>query len=100
MALDDCVIFGIHTTSGFLKDVVNHPEFRAGRATTSFIGRFFPSWGTGEGEEERRRLALAAAAYDAQAKRTGPKGVPGQGAKKDILTPWTTLGRWRSGGET
>lgn len=99
-ALDDCVILGIHTTAGFLKDVVNHPEFRGGRATTSFIGKFFPSWGRGEGEEDRQRLALAAAAFDALARATGPKGVPGRGGKKDVATPWTTLGRWRVGGET
>ena len=99
-ALDDCVILGIHTTAGFLKDVVNHPEFRAGRATTSFIGKFFPSWGRGEGEEDRQRLALAAAAFDALARATGPKGAPGRGGKKDVATPWTALGRWRAGGET
>ncbi len=99
-ALDDCVILGIHTTTGFLKDVVNHPEFRAGRATTSFIGKFFPSWGRGEGEEERERLALAAAAYEALARTAGPAGLTGRGGKKDGATPWMTLGRWRAGGET
>jgi acetyl-CoA carboxylase biotin carboxylase subunit len=99
-ALDDCVILGIHTTVGFLRDVVNHPEFRAGRATTSFIGKFFPSWGRGEGEEDRQGLALAAAAFDELTRTAGPKGVPGRGGKKDAATPWTTLGRWRAGGET
>ncbi|HEX2695186.1 MAG TPA: biotin carboxylase N-terminal domain-containing protein, partial [Acidobacteriota bacterium] len=98
-ALDDCVILGIHTTVGFLKDVVDHPEFRAGRATTSFIGKFFSSWGTGQGEEDKRRLALAAAAFDALAPATGPKGLPGRSGKKDATTPWTILGRWRAGGE-
>jgi acetyl-CoA carboxylase biotin carboxylase subunit len=99
-ALDDCVILGIHTTVGFLRDVVDHPEFRAGRATTSFIGKFFPSWGRGEGEEDRQGLALAAAAFDELTRTAGPKGVPGRGGKKDAATPWTTLGRWRAGGET
>jgi acetyl-CoA carboxylase biotin carboxylase subunit len=99
-ALDDCVILGIHTTTGFLKDVVDHPEFRAGRATTSFIGKFFPSWGTGEGEEDRERLALAAVAYEALARTAGPPGLPGRGGKKGVVTPWTTLGRWRAGSRT
>jgi acetyl-CoA carboxylase, biotin carboxylase subunit len=98
-ALDDCVILGIHTTVGFLRDVVDHPEFRAGRATTSFIGKFFSSWGTGEGEEDKRRLALAAAAFDALVRATGPKDLTGWSGKKDATTPWTTLGRWRAGGE-
>ncbi len=98
-ALDDCVILGIHTTAGFLKDVVNHPEFRAGRATTSFIGKFFSSWGTGEGEDERQRLALAAAAFDGLTRTTRAAGLPVRGGKREIETPWTTLGGWRAGGE-
>ena len=100
VALGDCVILGIHTTAGFLRDVVNHPEFRAGRSTTSFIGKYFPSWGTEEGEEDGRRLALAAAAYEALARTAGPTGLPGRRGKEDVATPWTTLGRWRAGGET
>ncbi|MBE0711804.1 MAG: acetyl-CoA carboxylase biotin carboxylase subunit, partial [Candidatus Aminicenantes bacterium] len=91
-ALEDCVILGIHTTAGFLKDVVNHPEFRAGLATTSFIGRFFSSWGMGEGEEDRQRLALAAVAFDRLTRTTRAAGLPVRGGKKEIETPWTTLG--------
>lgn len=97
-ALEGCIILGIHTTAGFLKDVVNHPEFRAGRTTTSFIGKYFPSWGAGEEEEERRRLALAAAAFDALTCPAGPPGALTRGTKKERATPWTTLGRWRAGG--
>jgi acetyl-CoA carboxylase biotin carboxylase subunit len=99
-ALDDCVILGIHTTAGFLRDVIRHPEFRSGRATTSFIGKHFSSWGAGEGEDEKRRLALAAAAYDSLSRRTGRKDIPGRDGKRADATPWTTLGRWRMGGET
>jgi acetyl-CoA carboxylase biotin carboxylase subunit len=99
-ALDECVILGIHTTVGFLKDVVGHPEFRAGRATTSFIGKFFPSWGTGAGEEDRERLALAAVAYEALTLTAGPTGLPGRSRRKDVATPWTVLGRWRAGSRT
>jgi acetyl-CoA carboxylase biotin carboxylase subunit len=98
-ALEDCVILGIHTTAGFLKDVVNHPEFRAGLATTSFIGRFFSSWGMGEGEEDRQRLALLAVAFDRLTRTTRAAGLPVRGGKKEIETPWTTLGGWRAGGE-
>ncbi|NTU51817.1 MAG: acetyl-CoA carboxylase biotin carboxylase subunit, partial [Candidatus Aminicenantes bacterium] len=98
-ALQDCVILGIHTTAGFLGDVVGHPEFRAGRATTSFIGKHFASWGTGEGEEDRKRLALAAAAFEALSPGATAGGAAEPGRKKDTATPWTTLGRWRAGGE-
>jgi acetyl-CoA carboxylase biotin carboxylase subunit len=99
-ALRDCVILGIRTTAGFLGDVVAHPEFRAGGATTAFIGKHFASWGTGEGEEERRRLALAAAAFEATSPGATPAGAAGPGRKKNAARPWTTLGRWRAGGET
>jgi len=98
-ALEDCVILGIHTTAGFLGDVVDHPEFRAGRATTAFIGKHFASWGTGEDEEFRKRLALAAAAFESLSPGRAPAGAAGPGRNKDAATPWTTLGRWRAGGE-
>jgi acetyl-CoA carboxylase biotin carboxylase subunit len=97
-ALDDCIILGIHTTTGFLHDVVSHPEFRAGRTSTAFIGKHFPFWGTGEKDEENQRLALAAAAFDALERPTGPAGVPDRGTKRTTVTPWTALGRWRAGG--
>jgi acetyl-CoA carboxylase, biotin carboxylase subunit len=96
-ALDDCVILGIRTTAGFLKEVVNHPEFRAGRTTTAFIEKHLSAWGTGAEEEQRRRLALAAAAYDSLSPAARPSGAPAPGIKKESATPWTTLGRWRAG---
>jgi acetyl-CoA carboxylase biotin carboxylase subunit len=99
VALEDCVILGIRTTVGFLGDVVAHPEFRAGRVTTSFIGKHFASWGTGEGEDDRERLALAAAAFDALSPGGSSAGAAGPGRRTAAATPWTTLGRWRAGGE-
>jgi len=98
-ALADCVILGIRTTAGFLGDVVAHPEFKAGRATTAFIGKHFASWGTGEGEEDRKRLALAAAAIDTLSPGASQAGAAGLGRKKAAPTPWTSLGRWRAGGD-
>jgi acetyl-CoA carboxylase biotin carboxylase subunit len=98
-ALDDCVVLGIPTTAGFLKDVVCHPEFRAGRTTTAFIDRHFSSWGTGGEEEEKRLLALAAAALNAQASPAGPAVARPTEAKRESASPWATLGRWRSGGQ-
>jgi acetyl-CoA carboxylase biotin carboxylase subunit len=97
-ALDDCIILGIHTTTGFLHDVVSHPEFLAGRTSTAFIGKHFPSWGMGEEDKERQRLALAAAAFDALERPARPAGVPDRGTERTTATPWTTLGRWRAGG--
>jgi acetyl-CoA carboxylase biotin carboxylase subunit len=97
-ALEDCVILGVRTTAGFLGDVVAHPDFRSGRATTAFIGTHFGSWGTGEGEEERKRLALAAAAFEALSPGRAGAGSAARTGKGSV-SPWTTLGRWRAGGE-
>jgi len=97
VALGDCVILGIRTTVGFLRDVVNHPEFRAGRTTTAFIRDHFPGWGAGLEEEEEQRLALAAAAFDALTRPAGPADAPAHGMERENTTPWTALGRWRAG---
>lgn len=43
-ALDDYRVEGIQTNIDFLKDILRHPEFIAGRIETGFIGKFFPNW--------------------------------------------------------
>jgi acetyl/propionyl-CoA carboxylase alpha subunit len=97
-ALDDLVILGIHTTIGFLKDIINHPEFRAGRTNTAFIKNYFDGWKESGKNEDKLRLALAAAAFDDVAAATRPGGGPAREAKEDAAAPWKTLGRWRVGG--
>jgi acetyl-CoA carboxylase biotin carboxylase subunit len=98
-ALEDCVILGVRTTAAFLGDVVAHSEFRAGRATTAFIGKHFSAWGTGEGEADRKRLALAVAAFEAMSPVRAAAGPGGPLGRKDTASPWATLGRWRAGGD-
>jgi acetyl-CoA carboxylase biotin carboxylase subunit len=97
-ALDDFVILGIHTTIGFLKDIIHHPEFRAGRTNTAFIKNYFDGWKESGKNEDKLRLALAAAAFDDMAAATRPGGGPAREAKEDASAPWKTLGRWRVGG--
>jgi len=97
-ALDDYAVLGIRTTIPFLRDVVRHPEFLAGRTTTAFIGKHFAAWSEGGPDEEKTRLALAAAAY---ADSSGPArggGPAGPAASQRAETPWTSLGGWRIGG--
>jgi acetyl-CoA carboxylase biotin carboxylase subunit len=96
VALDGYSILGIHTTIDFLKEVIRHPEFRAGRTNTAFIPKYFNGWTRPPGEEETLPLALAAAAIDEMGRRTRPKGGPR--AKEETAGPWQTLGRWRIGG--
>jgi len=95
-ALDGFAVLGIHTTIDFLKDVIRHFEFRAGRTNTAFIPKYFDGWTRPPGEEGELPLALAAAAIDEMGRRTRQKGGPG--AKEETAGPWQTLGRWRMGG--
>ena len=52
-ALDEYAVLGIHTTIGFLKDVIRHFEFRAGRTNTAFIPKYFDGWAEKEGRTRR-----------------------------------------------
>lgn len=39
--LDETVIFGVYTNIPFLKEILNHFEFRSGQMTTQFIEKYF-----------------------------------------------------------
>ncbi|MBP1768084.1 MAG: Carbamoyl-phosphate synthase chain ATP-binding [Candidatus Aminicenantes bacterium] len=97
-ALDDYVILGISTTIPFLKDVISHPRFREGATTTAFIKNHFENWKVKEVAEVGLTLALAAAALDdlSPSQKTGPA----PGSKKEVYSPWQTIGRWRIGEKT
>lgn len=97
-ALDEYVVMGIRTTIPFLRDVVRHPEFLAGRTTTAFIGQHFAAWGESGPDEEGLRLALAAAAYADSARPARAAGAAGTAVAGEVETPWTSLGGWRIGG--
>jgi acetyl-CoA carboxylase biotin carboxylase subunit len=95
-ALNDYVILGISTSISFLKDVVSHPEFRAGRTNTGFIKNHFENWGEKKKSRDTLRLALAAAAFDSlNSGASGRRAV--SGAQKATASPWQTLGHWRLG---
>ena len=51
-ALEDTVALGLTTNRSFLIDVLRHPAFAAGEATTAFIDRHFPA-----GSDAMRRAA-------------------------------------------
>jgi len=97
-ALEDYVILGIHTTIGFLKDVIGHDEFRAGRTTTGFIKKYFEDWKEKEPDPEMLRLALAVAAYDEVNSAGRSKRPAARTLEKEAPSPWQTLGKWRIGG--
>jgi len=95
-ALKDYVILGIATTIPFLREVIGHPEFLAGRTTTSFIQKHFTDWRETIREIDLRRLAQAAAAYLELNRKPAYKVESISRTTK--LSPWQTLGRWRIGG--
>jgi acetyl-CoA carboxylase biotin carboxylase subunit len=98
VALGDYVILGIPTTIEFLRDVIGHPEFRAGRIHTGFLGTHFAEWGERKEDETGARLALAAAAFDDLGRQdAGRASLSGPGADRRP-SPWDSLGRWRVGG--
>ena len=95
-ALDDYVILGIKTTIGFLKDIIGHPQFRAGKTTTGFIKMYFDGWEGKRKTAENLRMALIASAFDSLNKTHLRKGV--EAVQKEVFSPWQTLGKWRLGG--
>jgi acetyl-CoA carboxylase biotin carboxylase subunit len=97
-ALDDYIILGISTTIPFLKEIIAHPEFRAGNTTTGFIKAYFENWREKEGPDEALTLALAAAALDELT--PSPKPVKAAAAAEAASSPWQLLGRWRIGEKT
>jgi acetyl/propionyl-CoA carboxylase alpha subunit len=93
-ALEDYVILGIQTTVGFLKDVVEHPEFARGEADTSFIERNIEGiLGTGRGEDLETALA-AAAVRTLKGKRAR---ISGGERRAEVPDPWLLLGDFELG---
>lgn len=95
-ALGDCVILGIKTTVGFLKNLITHPSFLAGETTTHFISKYFSDWTSLEEDGEKAKLAALAAAFDSFSKSFLKTGQ--EAGSKDLYSPWLTLGKWRIGG--
>jgi acetyl-CoA carboxylase biotin carboxylase subunit len=94
-ALNDYVVLGISTTIPFLKDVISHPRFREGATTTAFIKNHFEGWREKETTAEGTTLALAAAALDELS--ASPLAQKAGAQRKEVYSPWQTIGRWRIG---
>ena len=95
-ALNDYVILGIRTTIDFLKDVIAHPQFEKGETTTSFIQKNFDEWETKDKTDEDQMLALVAAAFNSYDRSYSKRDL--EGRKKEVYSPWLSLGNWRIGG--
>jgi len=60
-ALLDFHVLGVKTNVAYLLDVLDHPDFRAGRMDTGFLGREFADWTPGTVPLELGALVEAAA---------------------------------------
>jgi acetyl/propionyl-CoA carboxylase alpha subunit len=81
-ALGGLDVLGLTTSQGFLRDIVDHPRFRAGQLTTAFIAETFPAgWSPRPADDH----GLVAACVIWAARRPA---MPAPG-------PWATLGGFR-----
>ncbi|GAB4496179.1 MAG: hypothetical protein OHK0052_05670 [Anaerolineales bacterium] len=93
-ALQNTLVFGLTTNQRFLIDVLNHPEFLAGRAHTTWVERTFAGWqppNCGVPPE----ILIAAALADLQT----PGGSPANPAPAadDPYSPWRVSSSFRNG---
>jgi acetyl/propionyl-CoA carboxylase alpha subunit len=94
-ALSQYIVLGVTTNISFLKEVLNHEEFKKGNITTHFIDNFFKDWTiTKEGLPIDAIIALAV--YDSI--HTKSKEIV-RYKEEDPHSPWKHVGRWRIGGE-
>ncbi len=83
--LNETVIFGVQTNIPFLKEILNHPEFRAGAMTTQFIETYFSKPLVRPKLNEEEALAVQFILRNLQSSTS----------KKLADSPWTTA-LWRN----
>ena len=94
LALREFVLLGPATNLEYLRAIVGHPEFRAGRLSTSFLARHLADWKP-EGAAPPEALLAAAAAELLVGGRGGQGAGRASGDAAESATPWQTLGPWR-----
>jgi acetyl-CoA carboxylase biotin carboxylase subunit len=88
-ALSEYAIMGIKTQIQFLREVIQHPEFKKGKLHTHFISEHFGDWKPRQ-VDDRLMVALIAAAILKMEKPLLSK----ESALKSSLSPWQLIGRW------
>jgi len=93
-ALSRYVVLGVTTNIAFLKEVLEHEEFRKGNITTHFIDDYFKDWTvTKDGLPIDAIIALAV--YDTM--HTKREEIV-RYKEADPHSPWKHVGRWRVSG--
>jgi acetyl/propionyl-CoA carboxylase alpha subunit len=92
-ALSRYVVLGVTTNIPFLKEVLDHKEFRKGNITTHFIDEHFKDWMvTKDGLPIDAIIALAV--FDSM--HTKRQEIV-RYKEADPHSPWKQVGRWRMG---
>ncbi len=93
-ALKDMVLLGVTTNREFLSEVLRHPVFLVGDATTGFLDHHFRGWTPPETPLPPEAL-IAAALIELQPQR---EGRPGSDENPDPFNPWGQRDGFRLGG--
>ncbi len=91
-ALEQFKILGVKTSRRFMIEVLNHPEFVAGRTFTSFIPAHMSNRDTSAGESHALAAVVAGVVMSKPAATTSPTG-----GRQAVTTPWDTIGSWQIG---
>ena len=91
-ALNDYVILGIRSITGFLAQLLDHPEFIAGNTHTNFISQHMSGW-LQAANEKFEDEALIAAAIHSYCQATDKKPM----MKRQAFSPWLMIGKWEIG---
>jgi len=92
LALEQTVFLGIKTPVGFLKDVVGHKDFIAGKTDTGFIEQNMAGWEAVPEESMAEQAAISAALMT-----MGKKKKFVQTDAKTAFSPWLAIGKWEIG---
>jgi geranyl-CoA carboxylase alpha subunit len=96
-ALRETVLLGVGHNLAYLKAILEHPAFAAGRTHTGFLDEHLAAWGPAPldaadaAQEEEALLAVAAVVFRAGSGRGGPTGAGGPSL-------WSSLGPVRPAG--
>ena len=88
-ALSELAVLGVGSNQAFLRNIVDHPQFRAGNLTTRFLAEAFPGGWTGSGREAAEAELGTLAALGAWAETLERRRAASR------LGPWGTLGGFR-----
>ena len=92
-ALRDFHVLGVTTNISYLRDIIDHPEFRAGKLSTQFLNNNFTGWRSNPEPPTEVLLALAAdCAMPADTRRA----VRTTGDDRDPNYPWKRADGWRN----